>query len=1300
MGGSVSAINLSNVGYGFATAPEVVINNFGTGGTGATATAEFDSLSKKLTGIKITNGGSGYTSPPEILILGGFPTVVSTGKSAQATAFIFLDLEPENNFDIDLIRVDDPGYGYNSAPEVKISHPIGENAVAVAIMGPSPVFGLEVSRVDIIDGGQNYSPENQIVISFVGGQAFETESFKVDTSDPGGEVTKVEFLSLGGGLFRKFSSRSLPPYKGEWDAPLAGKYHLYTLAHDNRNNITSSRLLLENVVNPTAPQVQLTPYDRAQVTAVIKGGVITELKLEHNGSYYNSTPTLVIEGDGQGAVATASVDLLSGQLTSVNLLNGGRDYTYAKVRVFAGLEKQNVDPQIVLGETIMFGVSATDFDGDVVKLMLIENGDKTKPKEAVEYIIDQNFEPGSFQYDGAEPYFSVYYSPIALGGLELQIAAQDDDGFITYSNPLNFQVVNGEVPLSSLVTPYDGGQFSVGSEQLSPITLVAKASDPDWGFNNNVDELSRISGMMFFANNRFIGYGTKVDGTDHYFIEWNATVTGDYEVVAAAVDSQVGTPYLKSPEDLPNVISNRGNTGISRPIKVSIKREFASRLPSIELLTPLPQTLTNVTSTSTIRLQVKTSDPDGGTKTIQFYVNGSPYGNEIYSNTMVSQSEITYGTNWTPGVPGNYVIYAVTTDNSGNKVMSDVAVVTSTTGDAQVPTLTMNPFNTSYNVGDDIVYSVEATDNSISYNNPVVQTGFIEEVAFFVNGNQTNIDISAPYYDSFSPTEAGEYEVFAQARDNQGNIGISQIRTFTVKDKALELQMFLNSSSSFYDGTSFALDVKLTGKSEDLNGLLNNTIQDTLKLYVNGGYYNETTLDPSEEYDNNGDLISLGYKLNYTASYSDHADCHGTVSLRAILSNNNQISTASNSISINIIAPTPWIDPDSNLLNLRNDILGPQSSVNSIAEINNALAATAAGRGFEWLVGQLENDGFKNCLDLFAAHHIIYGNYYASYPDFKNDLTEYITNVNLLPGSPQLGSILWLKRFIDAKLQSGEFTAKNGQLPLLVGNWPLRKLYNFPENRRDIINLFYTNKYGFEASYSQRLQGSARLLNTWVQYQEDYWEISKDDDNVRDVNRRDNIPPNNFVSGELAVDLVWQLTMEVQLEGGMPYILGSNRIRATVYTPATLAALILKEDWEGMQSDQEKSLLGRPADQVITSLTRDSRYIKDYNFIWRDSTVLSNLDPNWKYEAWFGTFNDASFPWIFHSQIGWLYCGSNTQCNTWFYSPKFGWIWTQKSLNSDENYINFYSDSLKSWIVFKKNSSEYFSSELNQWVSF
>jgi hypothetical protein len=176
--------------------------------------------------------------------------------------------------------------------------------------------------------------------------------------------------------------------------------------------------------------------------------------------------------------------------------------------------------------------------------------------------------------------------------------------------------------------------------------------------------------------------------------------------------------------------------------------------------------------------------------------------------------------------------------------------------------------------------------------------------------------------------------------------------------------------------------------------------------------------------------------------------------------------------------------------------------------------------------------------------------------------------------------------------------------------------------------------------------------------------------------------------------------MEVQLEGGMPYILGSNRIRATVYTPATLAALILKEDWEGMQSDQEKSLLGRPADQVITSLTRDSRYIKDYNFIWRDSTVLSNLDPNWKYEAWFGTFNDASFPWIFHSQIGWLYCGSNTQCNTWFYSPKFGWIWTQKSLNSDENYINFYSDSLKSWIVFKKNSSEYFSSELNQWVSF
>ena len=603
------------MGYGFASAPEVVINNFGTGGTGATATAEFDFLSKKLTGIKMTNGGSGYTSPPEILILGGLPTVVSTGKSAQATAFT------NAGNSIAFIRVDDPGYGYNSTPEVSISHPTGDGAVAEAIMGPSPVFGLEVRGVALVDGGQNYSPQNQIVVSFLGGQAFETESFKVDTSDPGGEVTKVEFLSLGGGLFRKFSDRSLPPYKGEWDAPLAGKYHLYTLAHDNRNNITTSRLLLENVVNPTAPQVQFTPYDRAQVSAVVEGGVITELKLEHNGSYYNSTPTLIIEGDGQGAIATASVDLLTGQLTGVNLLNGGSGYTYAKIRVFAGLEKQNVDPQIVLGETIMVGISAADFDGDVVKLMLIENGDKTAPKLAVDDIIDQNFEPGSFQYDGAEPYFSVYFTPIALGGLELQIAAQDDDGFITYSNPLNFQVVNGEVPLVSMVTPMDGSRLSVGSEQVAPIVLVGQASDPDWGFNNNVDELSRITGMMFFANNRFIGYGTKVNGTDLYYVEWNATVTGEYEVVVAAVDSQVGTPYLDSPEDLPNVISNRGNTAISKPIKINIQRQFASRLPVITMGSNLTSTVVNTTSTSTIRFEANASDPDGSLEGVQFYVN-------------------------------------------------------------------------------------------------------------------------------------------------------------------------------------------------------------------------------------------------------------------------------------------------------------------------------------------------------------------------------------------------------------------------------------------------------------------------------------------------------------------------------------------------------------------------------------------------------------------------------------------------------------------------------------------------------
>jgi len=76
------------------------------GGTGATATATISGGA--VTSITVTNGGSGYTSPPEIQIFGG------GGEIATATATI------NGSGEVDAINVTYGGTGYTGAPTVRV----------------------------------------------------------------------------------------------------------------------------------------------------------------------------------------------------------------------------------------------------------------------------------------------------------------------------------------------------------------------------------------------------------------------------------------------------------------------------------------------------------------------------------------------------------------------------------------------------------------------------------------------------------------------------------------------------------------------------------------------------------------------------------------------------------------------------------------------------------------------------------------------------------------------------------------------------------------------------------------------------------------------------------------------------------------------------------------------------------------------------------------------------------------------------------------------------------------------------
>ena len=73
-GSGVTSIGVTGGGSGYISPPAVVIT--GGGGTGATAVATISSGA--VTGITITNPGTGYTGTPTVTLAGGAPTVAAT----------------------------------------------------------------------------------------------------------------------------------------------------------------------------------------------------------------------------------------------------------------------------------------------------------------------------------------------------------------------------------------------------------------------------------------------------------------------------------------------------------------------------------------------------------------------------------------------------------------------------------------------------------------------------------------------------------------------------------------------------------------------------------------------------------------------------------------------------------------------------------------------------------------------------------------------------------------------------------------------------------------------------------------------------------------------------------------------------------------------------------------------------------------------------------------------------------------------------------------------------------------------
>jgi len=261
---SVTAINVTNGGSGYTSAPTVNIS--GGGGSGATATATVSGPpNRRVTAINVTNGGSGYTSAPTISFTGG-----GGGSGAIATATV--------SSSVTAINVTNGGSGYTSAPTINISGGGGSNATATAT-----VSGGHVTAVNVTNGGSGYTSAPTITFSTSNtGAGWNSNNYQLGTTADGNTVIcTTDFLT------------NISEYNQT--SGITG------ITVTNRGNGYTS-----------SPTVTISGGggSGATATANVQGNQVRTITLNNAGSGYTSAPTVTISGGG-GSGATATADFSS-----------------------------------------------------------------------------------------------------------------------------------------------------------------------------------------------------------------------------------------------------------------------------------------------------------------------------------------------------------------------------------------------------------------------------------------------------------------------------------------------------------------------------------------------------------------------------------------------------------------------------------------------------------------------------------------------------------------------------------------------------------------------------------------------------------------------------------------------------------------------------------------------------------------------------------------------------------------------------------------------------------------------------
>ncbi len=547
----------------------------------------------------------------------------------------------------------------------------------------------------------------------------------------------------------------------------------------------------KNPDNPSLPQVDVGfgSIDFTSATAAVVGSagppVVEAADATPASGSFSGKWTPPYPGLFNFAIEASGGDVATFTIEVVDVEAG--NLTYAEMRTPSDGETISVSQSVTLssniGPSIMREYMSVDY---------FVNGYKV------------NAEPITFS-DGGEFFDYVWEVPY-IGDVSMMVRAQMANGDFMESDEVDVSLVGvGSTPEVTLSAP-PGDSWVVGSDAQFSV----QASD---------------SGALV----------QKIDLVVNGYVV--ATISNAWEVSPWTFDFQFPST---GPYDIWVIAQfSNGNKAISNILEYNL--ELGSE-PFVYLISPVAgmQFLPG----STLPILASSWDPNSLIQELKYFVN------DTLIETSVRQSDGTFAPdpitfNYNFPFAGNYRIYVQATDQSGVIAQSEVVQVVVRDLDSRIPTVVMShPLPVG---GGDTVNDVSV--GSAMYINAIAEDGdgTISKVNFYINsqliGSSSN-GFNDTYSTYFKPTTAGNYVMFAEAIDNNGNrmhsppllLNVYALEAQLPKVKILPLP---DQFKEFDSGSEITVSVEVDGGLVDIS---------QVNYYVDGVFVDsQDTADESDE---------------------------------------------------------------------------------------------------------------------------------------------------------------------------------------------------------------------------------------------------------------------------------------------------------------------------------------------------------------------------------------------------------------------------------------------------------------------